>query len=58
LWSVELLTSFAADACMACISMPLITSGAMLQRLVDWLLDFNWDSAIANGAWVYFSEAF
>lgn len=50
--------SFAAGACMAFINMAVITSGAVLQPLVGWLLDLNWDGAMADGARVYSAAAF
>ncbi len=50
--------SFAAGACMAFINMAVITSGAVLQPLVGWLLDLNWDGTMANGARVYSAAAF
>jgi len=39
-------------------NMCIVGSGAVMQPLIGWLLDFNWDGELANGARVYGAAAY
>ena len=48
----------AAGATIGFVNMVAVGSGAVFQPMIGWLLDFNWDGAMAEGARVYSVETF
>ena len=39
-------------------NMCVVGAGAVMQPLIGWLLDLNWDGALQDGARLYSAEAF
>ena len=40
------------------VNMCIVGSGALMQPLIGWLLDHNWDGALLDGARIYSSDAY